>query len=131
MVYKVQKRCFYKLSLHNRRFHAEQRFIGKYDGTFLHGIDFPREAQFQEHAQECFVKQVQRTKVCDVILCKVQVVDVFHNRFRARHHRISAVFAFTEKQIEHRFVLGHTMFKVSIHHRKLVQIRHHGQVAWL
>lgn len=60
----------------------------------------------------------------------MQIIDIFNDRFRARHYCIGRIcFCIAEKKVKDRFVARHALFKIAVHHGQLIKVRHHGQVA--
>ena len=59
----------------------------------------------------------------------MQAVYVVHDRFCTGHYGIGAVVPLPKEHIEYGLVFVHAAPVVAIHHGKLVQIRHHGQIT--
>ena len=129
MVDEVEQRRFDQLRLHDGRAHAQERLIREHDRALGHAVDFPREAQRAQHVEKILVKEVQRPQIIEVLLGKMELIDIVDDGLRARHYRVSIVFAVAKKQIEHGLVFAHAITVIPVHHRELVQVGHHGQVS--
>ena len=99
-------------------------------GALGDGPDIPREAEGAEVVQESLVKEVLTTQVGDIVLVKVEVLDVLHDLLKACHHGVSAaVGVLAVEHVEVHDLIGQTRLEVAVGHGQLVEVAEHGEVA--
>ena len=115
-----------QLRLHDRRAHAHERLVREHDRALAHGVDLAGEAQLAKIGEERLVEQAERAQIGQILLGKVQAVDVVDHALQPGGDGIGDVALGAEEHVEHALVARHAVLEIAVHHGELVQIGHHG-----
>ena len=101
MINSYQKHRFNHLRLYYRAPDFDQRFSGKYRCSFRNGPYITGELKIRQKIEKAFFKCICVPEKSDVILRKVQILQIINHLFHAGHNGISALFRhLTEEQIK-------------------------------
>ena len=121
MIYNIEQRGFYKLRLHNGSLHSQKRLGKKYRRPLRDGVNIPGKFEIAQIIHKLLVKYAQRTQIVQIFLGKMQIVDIFYSLLQAGHNRVNAVILQRpEKHIKYGFIFIHAVFKIAVHHSKLI-----------
>ena len=122
-----QDHGFDKLCLDHRPGHRYERLARKYRRTLGYGPYVAFKLKIAQIIEEGLREALAAAKICNILLGKMQVVEVFNQLFHACHDGISAAVRYTaEEHIEVCAAVADTLFEVSVRHRKLVKVSEHG-----
>ena len=126
----VQERRLHQLRLEDGRGHADQRLAREHDGALRHGVHVAVEFKVAKLVQEVLVEDAQAPQVAQRLLVEAQVLQILDQLLQARHDRVvgGGVLAAIE-HVKGRKVVPHAGLEVAVHHRQLVEIRHHRQIS--
>ena len=126
----IQQCCFHQLCFHDRRFYTHQRFMGKYHSAFGNGVNFACKTKIFQIINEVCGKQSQTFQICNIILCKTQVANIFNRLLQTCRNGIAvAAGIFSVKQIKYYLLFVRTCFKVALHHGQFIQVRQQCQIS--
>ena len=132
MVDDVEQRGFKKLCLHDRRNDADNRFAGENDRSLRNSQNFAGKPQGGQAGEKRLVKDVQTAQIGNVVLGKMEILDVFNGLLKAGRHGIGRHVALLAiEDIKAGAVIFHAEPQIAVHHRQLIQVGHHCQVAHL
>ena len=77
MVQNVQKRSLNQLGLHDGGDDFDQRFSREDHPAFRNRVDIAGEAEFVKILQKVLLENVEAPEIIDIILRKMQVLDIF------------------------------------------------------
>ena len=130
MVY-LRKDCgLDELRVDERRVDGQNGFVGVHDAAFGHRDYVAAETVAGEPAQEVFVVNFQRAQVFYVAFVEAQVFEIFEHLLQSREDcEAAAVGVSSVKDVEGGEVVLFVFFEISVRHRHLVEVHHHGDVA--
>ena len=104
-----------------------QRLIGVDDRPLGHGIDVPTKAEAAQEAQELLREKLLRAEIVDVLIREREVLHELDHVLKPRKHRIAALVGNgAEEEVEGDAHIAVPPMKISVGHRHLVEIHHHG-----
>ena len=132
MVDDVEQRGFKKLRFHDRRNDADNRFAGENDRSLRNSQNFAGKPQGGQAGEKRLVKDIQAAQIGNIVLGKMEILDVFNGLLKAGRHGIGRHVALLAiEDIKAGAVIFHAEPQIAVHHRQLIQVGHHCQVAHL
>ena len=120
---------FQKLGLDGRRAHGDHRLARENRGSFRNCPDVPVKTEILQGLQEFLVKHPASAQIRDIVLGKMQVLDIVNNLLQTGGNRITAFIRHAaEENVKIRDPILISRFPVTVPHGQFVKIAEHGQV---
>lgn len=117
---------FDKLCFDGLGTHGHQGLAGEYYSSLGNSPDITGEFEAAQVVKELFAKAIFVAQVLDILLVKVQVVDVLHNLLKSRHNGVAPVVGVgSVKHVEICDLVLKTASKVTVAHGQFVKITQH------
>ena len=122
MIQHVEDCCLDELCLLDRRDDLEHRLTREDDGSLRDSPDITCEVEARKVIEEVFVKYIEALQVLNIIIGKMQVLDVVdHIRKSAAYRVTSVTWIFPVECIEYDDLIRRVL-KVALHHSQLIQV---------
>ena len=109
---------------------GDDGLVGVDDGALVHGVHIALEAIGAQVLQEPLVEHPEGAEVLNVLILEMHVLDEVHDLLQPCENCVSAVVRdLAEEHVERSSVMSAGLMQVSVGHRHLIQVHHHGQVA--
>ena len=121
---------FNELCLDRPAANRHERLAGKNDRAFGDRPDVAFKVKVTQKVQKLLRKAVFAPQVGNIVLVKMQVVDIIHDLFQSRANGKAAVIRVVSvKDVEIDDFIAHAGFEIAVAHGKLIKIAEHGQVS--
>ena len=119
----VEQGRLHQLGLHDGGDDLHQGFPGEYDGALGDRVDIAGKAELMEIVQKVFLKHVQAAQIFDLVVGKMQVLNVLDHLFQpGADSEAVAVGIGAVKHIKDHRLVGVFFFKIPLHHGQLIQV---------
>jgi len=111
-----------ELAFRQRRYHFEDRFIGKERCALRESVNLAREAELAQRLDKLGFEERQGGEVIQSGLVKAYILEVIQHRAQARRQQEVALLGqFAHRKRENRLV-QHALGLISLHHGQLVKV---------
>ena len=129
MIEREKDVCFDYLSLDRGCAYCENRFVRENGSTLGNSPDVARKAEVLEIIEKLLVKNALGAEVGDIVVVKVQLLDVVYNLLKTRGDRKTAVVGYLAvKNVEVHLALVKIVFEVAVGHGEFIEITKHRQI---
>ena len=130
LVVKLQQHIgFQKLGLNGRRADRDHGLARENRGALRYRPDVPMKAEIPERLQEFLIKHPASAQIRDILLGKMQVLNIVNNLLQAGGNRITALVRhITEENVKISDAVLVSRFPVTVPHSQFVKIAEHGQI---
>ena len=119
----VKDRSLHELGLHDRRNDLDERLAREDQRSLRDRPDVAGELELREIVEEVFIEDAESGQVIDILLGKVQFLDVFDELLQARHDGVAAAERIdAEERVEDDRLVLVLVLEVALHHREFIKI---------
>ena len=123
MIYAEQQHGLHKLSLDRRAFYNDQRLIWENGSSLGDSPHVAGELEVSQIIKKLFGKYLLVPEICNVLVCKGQLLDIVYSLLQSAHNRKAAVIGnFSEIKVKAAHGIGKPVFQVAVAHGQLVEI---------
>ena len=130
MVDLCEDRRLEELRVNHRRHDRQDRLVRIDDRPLRHGVNVPAKPEIPQELQKIFRKKILRTEERNILIRKRKVLHELDHMLKSCKHRIAALIRHrSEEEIERDAAVAPSLLKISVRHRHLIKIHHHGQIT--
>ena len=118
------------MSLHCGRTYGHQRLTRENNRTLRHRPDITCKFKGTQIIKKLLTEAALLAQVGNIVLIKVQIVDVLNHLLKACGNGIAAVIGVGAiKHVKVRDGVAHTLFKVAVCHRHFIIVKQHREIT--
>ena len=129
MIHLRENRCLHQLCVDERRLHREDRLIRIHDAALPQRPHGATEAEIPQPVEKILRIDMKRAKVRDVRIIEVHPLEVVQHLLKPREDRKArTIWILPVEHVEGHQVLRPRILEITVRHRHLIEIHHHGNI---